>query len=217
MAGAGAGMSVLDFLSPGLADGGALARSSMERRQRDAGATFAEREGWLVPVALPGEQEHLAAVGVADLSHLAKLELRTDPSQPGWTSLDATEGGLWYRVSPRRVLVLGLTAGAAAVRERLAAEAPVRLALDVTAQLGVLALAGPGAALLLRRLTHLHHFPSGGEVAHVTAHVLQRGDGYWIVFPQEYGHYLWEVAVDRAQPLGGGPVGVDALPAEVGR
>jgi glycine cleavage system aminomethyltransferase T len=83
--------------------------------------------------------------------------------------------------------------------------------VDVTAQYGILALAGPEAPTLLRRLTHLHHFPCGGDVAHVTAHVLERGAGYWIVFPQEYGHYLWEVAVDRAGPLGGGPVGVDVL------
>jgi hypothetical protein len=65
---------------------------------------------------------------------------------------------------------------------------------------------------VIRRLTHLHHFPSGGEVAHITAHVLNpRPDTFWILFPQEYGHYLWEVAVDRAAPLGGGPIGVDAL------
>jgi hypothetical protein len=59
-------------------------------------------------------------------------------------------------------------------------------------------------------MTHLHHFPSGGEVAHITAHVLERRGSYWIIAPQEYGHYLWEVAVDRCQPFGGGPVGLDA-------
>jgi hypothetical protein len=25
------------------------------------------------------------------------------------------------------------------------------------------------------------------------------------VIPQEYGHYVWEVVVDAAHPLGGGP------------
>jgi hypothetical protein len=65
---------------------------------------------------------------------------------------------------------------------------------------------------VIRRLTHLHHFPCGGEVAHITAHVLNpREQTFWLVFPQEYGDYLWEVAVDRARPLGGGPIGVDAL------
>ncbi len=191
----------VDFLSPGLADPTALARSSMERAQRDAGATFAERDGWLVPLSIPGEDERLAAVGVADLSHLAKLEVR-----PSGDAVEA-EGVVWYRISPRRSLVLGLPARVSVVREQLAG----RLVVDVTAQLGILALRGPEAPTVLRRMTHLHRFPSGGEVAHITAHVLERRGGYWIVFPQEYGHYLWGVAVDRCQPLGGGPVGVEAF------
>jgi len=33
------------------------------------------------------------------------------------------------------------------------------------------------------------------------------------VFPQELGHYMSEVAVDRAEALGGGLVGIDALGA----
>ena len=78
--------------------------------------------------------------------------------------------------------------------------------------LGILGVVGSQAATLIRRLTHLDHFPAGGEVAHITAHILNPADEtYWIVFPQEFGHYLWEVAVDRAGPLGGGPIGVDAL------
>ncbi len=52
-------VSVLDFLSPARAadvDGfHPVARSSMERRFRDAGATFEERDGWLVPVSVPGQ------------------------------------------------------------------------------------------------------------------------------------------------------------------
>jgi hypothetical protein len=45
-----------------------------------------------------------------------------------------------------------------------------------------------------------------------TVHLLPRpGGGVLLAFPQEFGDYLWEVVVDRAQPLGGGPVGVDAI------
>ncbi|HJU48432.1 MAG TPA: hypothetical protein VJ689_09875 [Gaiellaceae bacterium] len=197
-------MTVLDFLSPGLADAGALARSPMDRAQRDAGATFAERDGWLVPISLPGEAERLAAAGVADLSHVTKLEVRPAGEAPA-------TGGIWYPISRRRALLLGTAAQAAAARGWLTG----RLVVDVTAQHGVIVLVGPEAPAVLRRLTHLHHFPAGGELAHITVHVLERGGGYWIVFPQEYGHYLWEVVVDRAEPFGGGPVGVDALPAEV--
>jgi len=200
-------MSVLDFLSPGraAAAGGfrPVARSSMERRFREAGATFEERDGWLVPVSVPGEAEHLAVVGVADVSHLTKLEVRPAPASAG-------AGIVTYTISPRRGLLL-FTAGLADLVSEHVAGAP--FVLDVTAQYGILAIVGPEAHTVIRRLTHLHRFPSGGEVAHITAHVLERDGGYWIVFPQEYGHYLYEVAVDHAAALGGGPVGVDALGA----
>jgi glycine cleavage system aminomethyltransferase T len=201
-------MSLLDFLSPGLAadaDGfHPLARSSMERRFRVAGATFEERSGWLVPVYLPGEEEHRSIVGVGDLSHLTKLEVRP-AGVPADLVTDRYKA--WYDVSPRRALVLCDGGNADDIRRSLDG----RLVLDVTAQYGILALVGPEAPALLRRLTHLHHFPSSGDVAHVTAHVLEQDGGYWVVFPQEYGHYLYEVAADCASALGGGPVGVDAL------
>jgi hypothetical protein len=114
----------------------------------------------------------------------------------------------WYDISPRRSLVLCEARDADAVRDGLTG----RLVLDVTGALGILAIAGSEAGTVIRRLTHLHEFPKGGEVAHLTAHVLApRPETFWIVFPQEYGHYLWEVVVDRAAPLGGGPVGVDRL------
>jgi glycine cleavage system aminomethyltransferase T len=191
----------LDFLSPGLAEPAAVARSSLERCQRDAGATFEERGGWLVPVSIPGEDAHLAHVGIADLSHVTKLEVRPAGDAP------EAPGSVWYPLSRRRALCFCHVPQLEAVRSALAD----RLVVDLTGGLAILALAGPEARTLLRRLTHLHHFPTGGDVAHVTAHVLERPPGYWIVCPQEVGHYLWEVAVDRAAPLGGGPVGVDAL------
>lgn len=199
-------MSVLDFLSPsGAADAKGfhpVARSSMDRRQRDAGATFEERDGWLVPVSIPGEAERVAVAGVADLSHLAVLEVR--PSDPVLTG----EGVVWYRLSDRRSLVLAPASAATDLRAELAD----RFTLDLSGALGIIALCGEEADTVVRRLTHLHHFPSSGEVAHVNAHVLKPGDAYWIVFPQELGDYLWNVVVDRASALGGGPIGVDALP-----
>lgn len=206
-------MSVLDFLSPARAvvrsDVRPLARSSMDRRQREAGATFAERDGWLVPVSLPGEAERLAAVGIADLSHLGKLEL-SGSSAPA-EQLAAGAGVIAVHViSPRRTLFLCETSQTTAVHESLAEHGTV---LDVTAALGALALVGPETETLVRRLTHLHEIPSSGELAHVnTVHLLAHpAGGVVLVFPQEFGHYLWNVVVDRAEPLGGGPVGVDAI------
>lgn len=194
-------MNALDFLSVGKATGAAVAVSAIARPQRDLGTRFEERDGWQVPVSIPGEKEHLAAVGVADLSHLTKLELR-----PAGEPIEA-EDVAWYGVSPRRALAISSAAGAQTVRE----QAAERFVLDLTGAYSIIALAGPEAATVLRRLTHMHHFPGGGEIAHVQGHVLERGGGYWIVCAQEYGQYVWEVAVDRASVLGGGPVGVDAL------
>ena len=200
-------MSILDFTRvDAAADSGGfhpVAKSSLEWRFRDADAVFEERDGWLVPVSVPGEAERLANVGVADISHLAKLELR-----PAGEPVEG-EGVVWYPISRRRALVLCAPALASGVRE----QAADRLVLDVTGALAVIAITGPEAETVLRRLTHLHRFPSGGEVAHVTAHVLQRGGGYWIVVAHELGEHMADVVLDRAEALGGGLVGVDVLGA----
>jgi glycine cleavage system aminomethyltransferase T len=202
-------VSALDFLSvAAAADAGEVhpvAKSSMERAQREAGARFEERGGWLVPVGIVGEEQYRESVGIADLSHLAKLEVRPGGA-PAELATDYYRA--WYDISPRRALVLCDGSELAQIRAHLAD----RLVLDMTGALGILAIVGPEAETVIRRLTHLHEFPKGGEVAHITAHVLEpQPRVYWIVFPQEYGHYLWEVAVGCATPLGGGPIGVDAL------
>jgi glycine cleavage system aminomethyltransferase T len=201
---------VLDFLSPSLArDEGGLhpvARSAAERVLRAAGATFEERDGWLVATVVPGGADRLARVGIADLSHLGTLDVRPAPA----TDLEG-DGVTTYRLSPRRALVLFPSAARAHVAGQLDDAA---LVTDATAAYTVLALTGPEARALLARLTHLHHFPSGGEIAHVTGHVLPAGSGYRLVVPQELGHFVAEVALDCATALGGGLVGVDALPPE---
>ena len=92
----------LDFLSPGLAHDDnhfhPVARSALERLYRAAGATFEERDRWLVATAVPGEADRLRRVGIADLSHLGKLDVRPAPPD--------VEGTTTYRLSPRRALVL---------------------------------------------------------------------------------------------------------------
>ena len=177
-----------------------VATSAIDRAQRDLGATFEERAGWLVPVSIPGEEDR-AAVQIADVSHLTKLELR-----PAGAPIEG-DGVVWYQISPRRALVLCAPSLGSSVREQVGE----RFSLDVTSAYSVIAIVGAEAETVLRRMTHIHHFPSGGEIAHVQGHVLQRGGGYWVICAQELGQYVWEVAVDRASVLGGGPVGVDAL------
>ena len=218
-------MTALDFLSPSLAseEGGfqPVARSAAERVFAAAGAIFDVRDGWRCPTIVPDAERHLATVGVADLSHLGKLEVR--PSPPAALPVvderlqETVAKSAWYRLSPRRALVLFPERARAEVAAHFG---DANLLLDVTAAYTVLAVSGPGARDLISRLTHLHHFPSGGEVAHVTAHVLPAGrvfpgsSGFRILVAQELGHYLAEVALDRATALGGGLVGVDALPED---
>ena len=109
-------MSGLAFLSvDGAADHGdfhPVAKSAIERAQRDLGATFEERHGWLVPTSIPGEEAHLTTVGIADASHQTKLELRPAGAPIGG------DGVVWYEISPRRALVLCPPASAASVRGR---------------------------------------------------------------------------------------------------
>lgn len=202
-------MSALDFLSVGAAaDAGGfhpVARSSIDRAQRARGATFEERDGWLVPTAIPGEGGRLGVAGVADLSHLSVFEVR--PADPALAGDDV----VCHRLSARRGLVVCPPSHAVSVR----ADLGERFTLDLSGAFAIVAITGTHAETVVRRLTHLHRFPSSGEVAHVNAHVLRPGGMFWILVAQELGQYLWEVAVDRAEALGGGPVGVDAL-ARVG-
>ena len=198
-------MSALSFLSVDAAsdhgDIHPVARSAIERAQRDAGCAFEERGGWLVPVSHPSERTHLEHVGIADLSHLTKLDVRPSGTAP------EGRGVVWYPLSPRRALCFCHAPEAASVRGQLAD----RRVLDVTGAYAIIALTGPEAETVVRRITHLHDLPKGGEIAHVSGHLLAQPPGYWIVVAQEYGHYVWDVVVDRASALGGGPVGVDAL------
>ena len=87
------------------------------------------------------------------------------------------------------------------------------LANEARAGLAALEIEGPGATTVIRRLTELDldTLPAVGAVAHVRAWLFREDDEcYRLVFEQEYGHYLWEVVVDAAEPLGGGPVGTPA-------
>ena len=95
-------MSVLDFLSPSLArdEGGfhPVARSAAERLFAAAGAIFDERDGWRVPTIVPDTEAHLETVGIADLSHVTKLEVR-----PAGAPV-VRDRVVWYPLSARRAL-----------------------------------------------------------------------------------------------------------------
>jgi glycine cleavage system aminomethyltransferase T len=165
-----------------------LARSSMERHLREAGAAFAERVGWLVATHVPGQEDRRLVV--RDVTHLHRVRESAD--------------GVLVEFAPgdgREPVVVGRVWAGGGDR-------PPEATPDVSAGYAALHLEGPGATTLLRRLTEmpLDALPAAGAVAHVRAWVVEDGEeSYRLLFAQEYGHYLWEVVVDAAEPLGGGP------------
>ena len=190
-------MTELAFLSPYGAQADErfrpVLKSSMERRLRDHGAELAERDGWLVATSFPHEHP----LGIRDVSHLGKFEVHGDV---------AGYGGA-IAITPER----GLVVCDYAACERVHAELRERFdVVDLTAALAAIEIAGPGAETLMRRLTahDLDDLPAAAPVSHVGPCVITREseERFRILFPQEYGHYLWEVAVDAAEPLGGGAV-----------
>ena len=185
-------MTSLDFLSLDAVSATErfrpLARSSLQRALHDAGATFEERDGWLVATHVPGQETRTLAV--RDVTHLHRVR-------------ESAEGVL-IEFAPgegREPVVVGRVWGGEG--DRPPEETP-----DVTAGYAALQIEGPGATTLVRRISEmpLDKLPAAGAVAHIRAWVIRDGDdSYRLLCAQEYGHYLWEVVVDAAEPLGGGP------------
>jgi heterotetrameric sarcosine oxidase gamma subunit len=171
-----------------------VATSPMQRRLAEAGAEFEERDGRLVATLVPGEDEH--RIRVRDVTHLYRVE-----EAEGHVELALGEGG--YGVRPPtgrgRTVVARLRDGAGELGESV---------MDMSAAWAALGVEGAGADRVLRRLTDLDldDLPLVGQLAHIRALVARPDeDRFLIVFPQEYGHYLWEVVVDAVEPFGGGP------------
>lgn len=183
-----------------------LARSPMQHLQRRHGARFETRGGWELAVSFPDEAAALESVGIVELPQLGKLEARGAGARP-------SQDVVWYQLTPQRALCITQAADTAAVREELQRSA--RTVVDVSAGLGSVAMLGPRASDLLRRLTELETLPASGLVCHVHGHLLPLERGFLLLFPQEYGHYLYEVLLDAAVPFDGGPVGLDAVPGGV--
>ena len=86
-----------------------------------------------------------------------------------------------------------------------------RQALDMTGAWSLLAIAGPEAARLLRRLGPVAEVPGAGPLAGVPGRVFRRHDVLWAMTASEFAQHLFDVCADLCAPLGGGPVGLDAI------
>ena len=220
-------MSGLAFLSPGP---GALAKSPMEPGAVAVGATFEARDGWKVATAFPDEDRSLATVGFADMSHLGKIEVQGDVAAVTGHDLELgratrAEGTWWCPYSAQRAVVLCPSADTAAHRDRLLASAAgangLASVIDTTTAQGAMTILGPLAretfarftAIDLRpQITPVHAFRPGSVARTGGAILCEAPNRYLMLFGAALGQYVWTLVADAAGNLGGGPVGVDALP-----
>ena len=221
----------------------ALARSSMERQARAAGAVIEERYGWQVATGYgdeQGERERArSSVGFADASQLGKIELQADAAAlagivatcSGGASLELgtaarAEGAWWCPFTPRRAIVLAEPGATAALRARLedaaAAAGGLVSVIDLTSALGALRIAGPLARETFARFTAIDLRPRVTPVGGFRPGSVARGPGailreheerYLMLFGAALGQYMWTMVEDAAAALGGGPVGEVALGA----
>jgi len=219
-------VSSLAFLSPGP---GAVAKSPMEPGAAAAGATFEERDGWKVAVSFPNEDA--SVVGFADLSHIGKIEIQGDVAGITGKNLELgnalpAHGVWWCPYSPTRAVVLCESAQTAALRDHLTALVADANGLgsvtDITAAQGAMTIVGPQAREVFARFTAIdlrpqvtpvHAFRPGSVARTGGAILCEAPDRYLMLFGAALGQYVWQTVADAAEHLGGGPVGVDALPA----
>jgi glycine cleavage system aminomethyltransferase T len=197
----------LAFVSPAASEE-AVARSPMERLARAAGASFEIRDGWNVPTSYR-EEAASAAVAWADVSHLRKWEVH-EPGAGGELGTARREGDArWCGLTRDRALVLGGTAAPASAN-----------ALDVTCNYAALTIIGPQAretiarfcALDLRpQVTPPQSFRPGSIARQPGLLLVEAEDRFLLLFGWAVGEYMWTVVADAAKPLGGRPVGIEAI------
>lgn len=193
----------LAFLSP-VAE--ATAHSPMERLARQAGAQFEVRDGWNVAVQYANAPAG-PPVAWADVSHLRKFELQ-GAGVPGEFGRAVRDGDRWVcRLTETRTIVIG------------GADAPEN-ALDVTCNYAALTILGPQARETIARFCALdlrpqvaapHSFRPGSIARQPGMLLVEAEDRFLLLFGWAIAEYMWEVVADAARPLGGAPIGIEAL------
>jgi glycine cleavage system aminomethyltransferase T len=181
-----------------------MKRSALFYLHQRAGARFVEHQGWELPASfLPSEKEAeqvRKSVGLADLSHLLKFDLRKQPQQRGW------------RLGANHYLMMG--------------EPPLDPppgAIDVSSVYTSFRLAGPRSSDVLSKLTSLNvsvvALPNlscaQASLAHAHTIVLHEDIGslpaFHLLVSREYGEAVWESIVHAGHEFHLYPFGLQAL------
>ena len=163
-------VSALRFLSvDAAADGGARSRA---RRSTARSATPAPRSRSATAGSSPSRSPARRSTRRSGSPTSRIYEVRGPARQTRACRLQPDDGSLVPHLAAPRARALLALAG----RRRPRADRRTLLARRDGRLLGPRARR-PEAQTVLRRLTHLHHFPSGGEIAHVRAMSLDRAAG----------------------------------------
>lgn len=179
-----------------------MKRSALHSEHSSAGATFGEYAGWELPAYFVSPEHEAAlirkSVGLADLSHLSKFDLKSRPEQRSWC------------LSARHYLILGETSN------------PVE-AIDVTSVYAVLRLAGPDSREVLGKLTSLNvsdiALPNFGcaqaGLAHIPGIFLREDIGaiptFHLLITRDYAVSAWKAILHAGHEFGLCPSGLEAL------
>ncbi|MBI3998775.1 MAG: glycine cleavage system aminomethyltransferase GcvT [Armatimonadetes bacterium] len=227
-----------------------LRRTSLYEAHRAAGARMVPFAGWEMPAQYLGvTEEHLAVrsrVGVFDVSHMGEVRVegpgalaavqrlitndagRLAVGQGLYTPMCTPSGGIVddvtvFRVADQVYLVVVNAARRAADLAWIQAhvrEIPGATVHDVSDEIALLALQGPGAAALLERLSlgvaslRRFHLRDGVGIAGVRTTVMRTGytgeDGFEIAVAWDAAPTVWAVLVEAGGADGLQPAGLGA-------
>lgn len=227
-----------------------LKRTPLYERHVALGARMTTFAGWQLPLHYSGIiDEHLAVrtrAGLFDVSHMGEIEVaggdvvaalqyltctdvaRLQVGQAQYSALTTPEGTIVddlivYRLADRHFLLVVNAANTDKdvtwIASRVRAFGDV-VAVDVSARYALLALQGPAAPQVLRRLTdidlaNLRWFRfAPGEVAGVRALVARTGytgeDGFELFLPPAAAGRVWDAIVEEGRSVDLRPAGLGA-------
>jgi len=181
-----------------------MKRSALYSLHLRAGANFAEYSGWELPAFFVSAEQEAAqirkSVGLTDVSHSLKFDLRSKPEQPSWL------------LGANHYLAVGESSGI-----------PSAERIDVTSVYAALRLAGPRTGDVLSKLTSLNladtSLPNLGcaqaSLAHAPGIFLREDIGpipaFHLLVTRDYAESVWEAILHAGHEFHICPSGLDAL------